>query len=76
MSFIQRIRPGPRSFVTFLNKFILYGEKLLAPCPTPQLEVYPLSAVRNCLFSIFAATLHNWGPSPEDAPCHGDKELN
>jgi len=27
----------------------------LAPRPTPKLEDCPLSAVRNCLFSIFAA---------------------
>jgi len=35
-----------------------YGEELLAPSPTPKLENHPLSAVRNCLFNIFAATLH------------------
>jgi hypothetical protein len=35
-----------------------YSEELLAPRPTPKLEDYPLSAVRNYLFNIFAATLH------------------
>ena len=35
-----------------------YGEELLAPRPTPKLEDHPLSAVRDCLFNIFAATLH------------------
>jgi hypothetical protein len=36
---------------------------LLAPRPTPKLEDYPLSAVRDCLFSIFAATFCIWKPS-------------
>jgi len=30
---------------------------LLAPRPNPNLEDHPVSAVRDCLFSIFAATL-------------------
>ena len=32
-------------------------EGLLAPRPTPKLEDHPSSAVRDCLFSLFAATL-------------------
>jgi hypothetical protein len=28
---------------------------------------HPLSAVRDCLFNIFAATLHIWRPSPLSA---------
>jgi hypothetical protein len=36
-----------------------------------------LSAVRDCLFNVFAATLHNCRqflhPQPEEAPCHGDR---
>jgi hypothetical protein len=36
---------------------------LLAPRPTPKLEDHPLSAVRDCLFNIFAATLHIWRPN-------------
>jgi hypothetical protein len=43
--------------VFFRNKIIFYGEELLAPRQTPQLEDHPLSAVRDCLFNIFAATL-------------------
>jgi hypothetical protein len=31
-----------------------YGEELLAPRPTPELEDHPLSAIRNRLFSIVA----------------------
>jgi hypothetical protein len=73
----QRISPCPRRFETFLNKLIFYGEGLLAPRPTPKLEDHPLSAVRDCLFDIFAATLTICRPSPhpqpEDAPCRGDK---
>jgi hypothetical protein len=50
---------------------------LLAPHPTPKLEDQPLLATRNCLFNIFAATLHIWKPflhlQPEDTPCHGDR---
>jgi hypothetical protein len=39
--------------------FLFYGEELLAPRPTPKLEGHPLSAVRDCLFNIFAATLYS-----------------
>jgi hypothetical protein len=60
---IQSITPP--LFVTFRNK-IVYGE-LLAPRPTPKPEDHPLSTVRDCLFNIFAATLHIWRPSPPSA---------
>jgi len=46
-----------RPCVTFRNKIFLYGEDLLASRPTPKLEDYPLSAVRDCLFNIFATIL-------------------
>jgi hypothetical protein len=39
-----------------------YGE-LLAPGPTFKLEGHPLSAVRDCLFNIFAVALHTEGRS-------------
>jgi hypothetical protein len=56
--------PGPRLSVwTFRNKIYFYGEELLAPRPTPKLEDHPLSAVRDCLFNIFAVTLHIGGRS-------------
>jgi hypothetical protein len=59
----------------FRNIIHFYGKKLLAPRPTPKLEDHPLSAVRDCLFSVFAATLHNWmqflHPQPQDAPWRG-----
>jgi hypothetical protein len=38
-----------------------YGEYLLASRPTPKLEDHPLSAVRDSLCDIFAATLHIGG---------------
>ena len=42
----------------FRNMIRFYGEELLAPRPTPKLEDHTLSAVSDCLFNIFAATLH------------------
>ena len=38
-------------------------EVLLAPRPTPKLEDHPFSAVHDCLFNLFAATLHKGGRS-------------
>jgi hypothetical protein len=62
----------------FRNVAIFYGEELLAPRPTPKLEDHPLSAVCDCLFNVFAATLHIrrpfLHPQPEDAPCRGDRD--
>ena len=45
------------------NKIRFYGEELLAPRPTPKQEDQLLSAVRDCLFNIFAATLRIGGRS-------------
>jgi hypothetical protein len=57
------------------NLVIFYGEEL-APRPTPKLEGHPLSAVRDCLFNRFAATLHMrrpfLHPQPDDVSCRGD----
>jgi hypothetical protein len=41
--------------------------RLSAQCLTALLEGHPLSALRDCLFSIFAAALHTWRPSPPSA---------
>jgi hypothetical protein len=61
----------------FRDVLLFYGEELLAPRATPKLEDHSLSAVRDCLFNVFAATFHNWRPflhsQPEDAPCRGDR---
>jgi hypothetical protein len=65
------MNPDPKRFETFRKKSHFYGEGLLAPCPNPNLEDHPLSAVRDCLFNIFAASLRSldafspsatWGP--------------
>jgi hypothetical protein len=66
-SFIQRICPDARLLVTFRNKLIFYGEELLGPRQTLKQEDHPLSAVRDCLFSIFVAALQNWRTSPPSA---------
>jgi hypothetical protein len=62
----------------FRNNVPFHGEELLVPRPTPKLEDHTLFAVRDYLFSIFAATLHIGGrssiPQPEDAPCRGDRD--
>ena len=42
---------------------MFYREGLLAPHPTDKLEDYPLSAVQDCLFNLFAATIHIGGRS-------------
>jgi len=36
---------------------------MLAPRPNPKLEVHSLSAVRDCLFNVFATNLHAGGRS-------------
>jgi len=47
----------------FRNKKHMYGEELLAPCPTLKLVDHHLLAVHDCLFNIFTATLHIGGHS-------------
>jgi hypothetical protein len=50
---LQRKHPACECFLTWM----FYREGLLAPHPTPKLEDHPSSAVRDCLFNLFAATL-------------------
>ena len=58
----QNISPGPRLRQYIFRNIIRFNrEELLAPRSTPKLEDHPLSAARDCLFNIFAATLHT-GP--------------
>ena len=52
-----RISPGPRHLFMFPNYASFFVE-LLAPRLTHKLEDHRLSAVRDCLFNIFPATLH------------------
>jgi hypothetical protein len=69
---VKRISPIPR--LCACNIISFYREHLLAPRPKSDIEYHPLSAVRECLFHTFAATLHIWWslflyPQTEDAPC-------
>jgi hypothetical protein len=81
---------GTRRFITaftsasvwwFRTVIRFYGEQLTEPSPIPKLEDHTLSAVRDCLCSIFAATLHIAGRSSisnlrtrRDVPCRGDRD--
>jgi len=53
----KRIKPNTRQIYRFRNKTSFDGEELLAPRPTSKLEDHPLSAARDCLLNLFAATL-------------------
>jgi hypothetical protein len=59
--------------VAFRNKLFLFTCELLTSRPTPELEGSPFSAVRDCLFNIFAATPppHIWRPPPPSATREG-----
>jgi hypothetical protein len=46
---------------------VFYDQGLLAPRSNSSLQNQPLSAARDCLFSVFTATLHIWRPSPPSA---------
>jgi len=48
-------------FELFVARYIFQWRELLAPLPIPKLENHPLSAVRDCIFNILAATLHIGG---------------
>jgi hypothetical protein len=78
LSAAQRISPSPRHCYILRNSVRFYGEELVAPHPTPKLEDHPMSAVRDFLFNIFAATHHIWKPflhpQPQEAPCCGDTD--
>ena len=72
----NRISPNMRTSEMFRNMLRFHGEELLVPSPTPK--DHSLSAARDCVFNIFAATLHIWKPflhpQSEDAPCSGDRD--
>ena len=48
----------PMLYEMFRQMVSFYGDELLSPHPTTKLEDHLSSAVRDCLFSILAATLH------------------
>jgi hypothetical protein len=62
---VPKLSVQVRGFVCeyFVTKILVHGEELLAPRPAPKLEDRPLSAGRDCLFNIFAATLRIGGRS-------------
>ena len=57
------LSPEEASCLQYFLTWMFYREGLLAPHPTPKLEDHPLSAVHDCLFNLFAATLHIGGRS-------------
>jgi hypothetical protein len=57
--FLQIKHPACECFLTWP----FYREGLLAPRPTPKLDEHTLLAVQDCLFNLFAATLHIEGCS-------------
>ena len=62
-TFVEKVGPSPRPCEMFRNIGTFYSEGLSAPRRTPKLEGHPLSAPRDCLFSIFTATHHSGGRS-------------
>src|SRR5215469_6936277 len=54
---------GSISHCEYFLTMVFHEEALLAPHPTPKLEDHPSSAFCDCLFNIFAATLHIGGLS-------------
>jgi hypothetical protein len=56
----------------FGNFVSFYGEEFSAPRPNTNLEDHPLSAVCDCLFDTFAATLHTGGGS---SVCCGGRDV-
>jgi hypothetical protein len=60
----KNISPGPRlTLWLFRNTIRVLQWGVVSTSPNPQAGDHPLSAVRDCLFNIFAATLHIGGRS-------------
>ena len=55
----------------FHNILRFYDEELLAPCPTPKLDDYPLSGWSSSYPPYWKPFLR---PQPEDTPCRGDMD--
>jgi hypothetical protein len=74
-----KVCPGSRlTLWLFCNTIRFYSKELLTPRPTPKLKDHPLSVVCDCLFNMFAATLHicrpYLHPQPEGKPGCGDRD--
>jgi hypothetical protein len=52
----SRVPANPRSLITFHNMLLFMA--------TLKMKDHHLSAVRNCVFSTFATSLHIWKPFP------------
>jgi hypothetical protein len=64
-NYVHNSPPIPRFYVTFHNKLVFCGGKLLdSRLPRHKLEDHPFPAVNDCLFNTFAATLSIWVLSP------------
>jgi hypothetical protein len=66
----QKFHASPRPRVRFhikLSFFFLLPWRVLTPRSTSKLEDHSLSAILDCLFSLFGATLHIWRPLPPSA---------
>jgi hypothetical protein len=50
----DNLKKVPWQLFMFRNKTSFHGEELSTYRPTSKLENHPLSAVRDCLFNIFA----------------------
>lgn len=62
-SFLSCSKPSTRIYETFRKMPFSYNQLLLALRLISKLEDHPLSAVRDCLFSIVTATLRIWRSS-------------
>ena len=58
---VLKYQSSPRHMYPFCNKVSFYGEKFLALRPTPKLDDYPLSTVRDCFTVV--ADIHTGGRS-------------
>jgi len=73
--------PRARIYDTFRNGAKSLRPGVVSTLPNlPKLEQHPLSAVRYCLFSIFAATVYIWRPfvhlQLEDSPRYGARKTS
>jgi len=64
----KRINPDPKQMYRLCSKASFDGEELLATRKNHKMEYHPFSAVGDCFFNIFAATLHTGRRFSNDNP--------
>jgi hypothetical protein len=64
----QKDQSRPEEIMAVSWQAFFYGEELVAPRQNYKMEYHPLSAVDDCFFSIFAASLHIRGCSSDRTP--------